>query len=218
MKPLEILLPAEKKPYEDELSLASRIQNENKRVVVNELLGSVRNAVFTYLMRCESTLRLSATGQWTFERHRERVDRHLQAVAPDVLDMLNSAVTRSMNTDDPEARVHALTSCRRVLAAVADVVFPPRDEPYIDASGKSREVGVGQYRNRIVAAVEAAGTSTHHQALAANIHDFALRLERLDALTQKGVHDHPTVEDVDFGVVQTYLVAGEVLAVVGVSG
>jgi hypothetical protein len=54
--------------------------------------------------------------------------------------------------------------------------------------------------------------STHHRALAAAIEDFARRLDRLDDLTQKGVHDAPTASDVDFGVIQTYLLAGEVLA------
>ncbi len=214
MQPLEKLL-SEKKPYEDELSFESRVENENKRVVANDVVAGIRNDTFQYLMRCETTLRLSVTGERIFDRHRERVDLLLRAVAPEVLDVLNAAIRRSADGDDPEARVHALTSCRRVLTGVADVVYPPRDEPYIDGKGASRNVGVEQYRNRILAAVETAGPTAHHRALAASIDDFAVRLERLDELTQKGVHEHPTFEDVDFGVIQTYLIAGEVLAVSG---
>lgn len=209
------MLRVDPAPYEDEISLRSRIENENKRVVVNDILARIRNDAFQYLMRCETTLRLSITGQRIFDRHRKRVDRLLRAVAPEVLDMLNAAIRRSVDGDDPEARVHALTSCRRVLTAVADIVYPARDEPRVDSKGVSRNVGANQYRNRILAAVEAGGPTTHHRALAASINDFAPRLDRLDELTQKGVHEHPTVEDVDFGVIQTYLIAGEVLAVSG---
>lgn len=198
-------------PYEDELSFRSRVRNQNQRVVANDILAGVRNDTFLYLMRCESTLRLSVTGAAVYDRHRQRVDRLLESVAPDVLDMLTAAINRAGVNDNPEARVHALTSCRRVLVAIADVVFPPKSAPYVDRTGVEREVGPGQYRNRIVAAIETANPTTHGRALAAGLNEFAARLERLDELTQKGVHDHPTGEDVDFGVIQTYLLAGEVL-------
>ena len=36
-----------------------------------------------------------------------------------------------------------------VIIAVADRLFPPSDEPHIDADGVSHKVGPGQYRNRI---------------------------------------------------------------------
>ena len=211
MQPLE-KLDIERKPYEDELSFRSRVKNENKRVIARAILAGIRNESFGYLMRCETTLRLSATGERIFDRHRERVDRLLRAVAPGVLDMLTAAIRRSGERDDAEARVHALTSCRRVLTAVADVVFPARDTPYVDSRGKSREVGVQHYRNRILAAIDATESTTHHRVLVAIVEDFAGRLDRLDELTQKGVHEHPTVADVDLGVIQTYLIAGEVLA------
>jgi len=199
-------------PHEQELSFRSRLQHENRRVVANDIVAGVRNDTFQYLMRCESTLRLSVTGERIFDRHRERVDRLLESVAPEVLDMLNAAIGRAAVDDDAEARVHALTSCRRVLTAVADVVFPARSEPYLDGRGIRREVGRGQYRNRILAALDTSSSTTHGRALAASLDDFAVRLERLDELTQKGVHEYPTVDDVDFGVIQTYLLAGEVLS------
>lgn len=211
MQPLDVLVRTPR-AYEDELSLRSRIEHANRRLVADSIVARVSNDVFHYLMGCETTLRLSATGERVFDRHRERVDRLLRAVAPDVLDMLNAAVRRAADGDDAEARAHALTSCRRVIAEVANHVFPARDEPYVDAQGTRRQVGPSHYRNRIVAAVETAGSATHHRALAASVDEFAIRLERLDELTQKGVHARPTMEDLDFGVIQTYLVAGEVLA------
>lgn len=201
------------RPYEDELSRRSRIEAENRRFVTRRVMGRVRNDTVNYLMQCEATLRLAATGGQIFDRHRTRVDKLLRSVAPDVLDKLNAAIERAAAGDDPEAPAHALTSCRRVLEAVANHVFPPRAEPYVDANGKERPVGKGQYRNRLLAAIESAGVTTLSRAVAATIEDMASRLDRLDELTQKGVHDEPTAADVDFGVIHTYLIAGEVLQI-----
>jgi len=199
------------RPYEDEVSRRSRIEAENRRFVTRRVMGRVRNDTFNYLMQCEASLRLAATGGQIFDRHRTRVDQHLRSVAPDVLDKLNSAIERAAAGDDPEAPTHALTSCRRVLEAIADHVFPPRVEPYVDANGRERPVGKSQYRNRLLAAIESAGGTTLSRAVGATIEDMASRLDRLDELTQKGVHDEPTAADVDFGVIHTYLIAGEVL-------
>lgn len=198
-------------PYEDELALVSRIEKHNRRIVTEGILAGVRNLSFRYLIACETELRLAVTGESLFSRHRARVDGALRRVAPDVLDKLNAAIRRASESDDPEARAQALTSCRRVLTAVADLVFPAREEPYIDSQGNSRQVGSGNYRNRIVAALEQAGQGTFPRALRASIDDFASRLDRLDELTQKGVHGEVTVVEMEFGIVQTYLLAGEIL-------
>lgn len=211
-------LERDARPYEQDLSLRSRIQHENKRVVAGDIVAGVGNDSFLYLMRCEAALRLALTGEGIFDRHREAVDTLLMQVAPEVLDMLNAAIKRASVEDEVEARVHALTSCRRVLTAIADVVFQPRSEPYVDKSGSQRSVGPSQYRNRILAAMELSDTSTRGRALAAALDEFSGRLDRLDELTQKGVHEHPTRSDVDFGVIQTYLLAGEVLDVCTDSG
>ena len=201
--------------YESTLSRESQMRNEGRRRVASTILDRVGNDLYRYLMRCESTLRFSAAGEHIFDRHRERVEEVLQSVAPEVFDMVSSAIQRSLEVDDSESRVHALTSCRRVLAAVADAVFPAQNEPYVSQGGDQLPVLKNQYRNRIVAAIDRAGPTTRGRALVASIDEFMTRLVRLDELTNKGVHDAPTAEDVDFGVIQTYLLAGEVLSVVG---
>ncbi|MFZ2056402.1 MAG: hypothetical protein WAV54_03215 [Acidimicrobiales bacterium] len=199
--------------HEGELSLRSQIENENKRRLAASVLDRVRNDLFLYLMRCESSLRLSAAGEHIFDRHRQRVEEVLRSVAPEVLDMLTSAIGRALDVDDAESRTHALSSCRRVLEAVADVVFPPQDEPYTTRGGGDLSVQQNQHRNRTTAAIDRAGPTTKRRALTASIDEFWTRLTRLGELTNKGVHEAPTSEDVDFGVIQTYLLAGEVLSI-----
>jgi hypothetical protein len=49
--------------------------------------------------------------------------------------------------------------------------------------------------------------------LHANLEDVGTRLDRLNELASKGVHDEVTQEEVDLCVIQTYLFTGEVLAI-----
>jgi hypothetical protein len=204
-------LVLEPPPYEQELSLQSRIENSNRQVVVDRILASVRNRTFKYLIGCETELRLSVTGEKLFGRHRRHVDRLLRAAAPEVLDKLSSALRRANESGDPEARTQALTSCRRVLVAVADLVFPASQSPHVDSKGQTRDVGAGNYRNRILAALDRA-EGILSKALQAAVGDFASRLDRLDELTQKGVHSQVAEDEMEFGIVQTYILAGEVLS------
>lgn len=198
--------------YAEELSLISRIENSNRRIVVEGILAKVRNLTYQYLIGCETELRLSVTGERLFGHHRLRVDRMLRESAPEVLDKLSAAIRRASESADSEPRSQALTSCRRVLVAVADLVFQPREAPHVDSKGQQRDVGPGNYRNRILAALDQAGSETHSSALKAAVEEFAARLDRLDELSQKGIHDEVSVSEMEFGIVQTYLLAGEVLA------
>lgn len=206
---LVIIEPA----FESELSLTTRMENHNRKIVLGHIFASVRNFTYRYLIGCETELRLSITGERLFGRHRLRVDRTLRESAPDVLDRLSSAIRRAGETGESESRSQALLSCRRVLVAVADLVFAPSKTPHIDSRGNQREVGQGNYRNRIMAALDQTTPGTLSKALQATIEDFASRLDRLDELTQKGVHDEVTEAEMEFGIVQTYLLAGEVLAI-----
>jgi len=181
------------------------------RRVVESMLAGVRAFTWDYLARRETELRLSTAAERIFTGHRARTDRLLGDVAPVVLETLNAALERARH-DDPEARAHALTSCRRVLTAVADAVFPARAEPWCDGAGKEWAVGPSQYRNRLVAAVASSQIErTRRRALCASLDDFASRVDRLDELTNKGVHGQVSDAELRHAVIHTYLLAGEIL-------
>lgn len=191
----------------DSLKLTAGVQ------LRQEILGRIRHRTFAYLCRCETAMLFGAATASIFDRHRARVDRYLSSLAPDVVEQLNAAYRRSSD-GDRESLTHALTSCRRVLRSVADIVFPSRDQPIVDGQGKSRDVGPEQYRNRLC---QFLAESSEHQTAArllhANLEDVGTRLDRLNELASKGVHDEVTQEEVDLCVIQTYLFTGEVLAI-----
>lgn len=174
-----------------------------------QILERVRALVFDYLVQTEVQVELSDAVSAVLARHRAQVDQVLEAVDPEVRDKLQAAV-RTARLEGGEARSQVLTTCRRVIVAVADRLFPASSDPHVSADGKQRPVGAGNYRNRILAAVEQRD-ETAGAAFAAAIGDLANRLDNLDDLLQKGVHAEVTQAEMEFGLAQTYLLAGELI-------
>lgn len=173
-----------------------------------EIMDRIRAVVFDHLVQTETQLEVSDTVSHTLARHRSRVDALLETVAPELRDRLQAAL-RAAREGGGEARSQVLTTCRRVLEAVADHLFPARKEPFVGDDGVSRVVGLGNYRNRILAACSGpgAGDRAFNSAMA----DLTTRLDRLDELAQKGVHGEVSQDEMEFGLAQTYLLVGELM-------
>lgn len=212
--PLEALV-GDTAPSSIQLSSATQTERRNLALVREHMAAGVRAFTFDYLSRRESELRLTSAAKRIFDDHRNRTEQFLTGAAPDVLEKLNAAIERAFDDDDAEQRSQALLSCRRVLVAIADGVFPAQAEPRIGKDGKPHEVGANNYRNRLWAALEDAGVGdTLTESVGATLTDLAARIDALDPLTHKGVHEAASARELSHAVIQTYLIAGEILELV----
>ena len=178
-----------------------------------EIIERTTHRVFTYLCTVERDLSYAGVNADIFERHRRRVESFLSRISPRVLEQFTAAYRRARE-DDAESKTHALTTCRRILESVADVVYPPRAEPVVDASGKPRSVGPENYINRLwMFIADSMSGSTHSKLQLATLQDFGARIDKVYSLANKGVHDDVAQAEVDTCVMQTYLLAGEVLRI-----
>ena len=156
-------------------------------------------------------MRFSSVANDILERYRQRVDAHLAEVASDVLEQFTAAYRR-MNEGDVESRSHALTSCRRILKAVADAVYPAQPIPVNDKAGKARDVSDDKYINRLWLFIDNVSVgSTVAKSMHATLSEVGARIDRLNELANKGVHSEVTTGEVEWCVVQTYILTGEVL-------
>lgn len=184
---------------------------EQRASLAGEIIERIRFRVYSYLCRVETALSFSATSQDIFEQHRRRVDLCLSDVASDILEQFNAAYRR-MSEGDIEARTHALTSCRRILKSVADVVYPAKQQPIIDSSGQQRDVSDGKYISRLWQFLsEASVGGTVKKSMHATLTDVGNRIGELYKLACKGVHDEVSSDEVEWCVVQTYILSGEIL-------
>src|SRR5215469_9048269 len=125
-----------------------KYQMELRRELDLEVIERTAHRVFTYLCTVERDLSYIGVNADIFERHRQRMESFLSRISPRVLEQFTAAYRRARE-DDAESKTHALTTCRRILESVADVVYPPRSEPFVDSAGKSRNVGPDRYINRL---------------------------------------------------------------------
>lgn len=156
------------------------------------------------------SLELGDAAEGIFESARARVDVFIGVHAPRAAEQL-VALNENMRNGDSEAFSQALTSCRRLLATVADALFPPRAEPYTDRQGNKRSVGTEQYKNRLMAyladRVDSVGSFAILDA------DIGLVAARLDAIYEKackGVHAEIDQAEAQLTVIHTYLFLAEV--------
>lgn len=203
---LELLVEAEDRPMQ-------KYQAELRREVDLEIIERTTHRAYTYLCTVERELSYIGVNADIFERHRRRVEAFMAQIDSPVLDQFTAAYRRSRD-DDAESKSHALTTCRRILESVADVVFAPQKELYVDSAGKSRNVGAEAYINRLWAFLDRSMSgNTHAKVLLATLVDFGARLDVVYKMTNKGVHGEVTQAEVDTCVMQTYLLAGETLRI-----
>ncbi|HLI98014.1 MAG TPA: hypothetical protein VKT72_18250 [Candidatus Baltobacteraceae bacterium] len=213
---LETFAAAPRSDKTANVDAASRIRDlENQRYidVYSRILGRIRARLFDFLTRVEYQLLVGHISADIFQTYRRYVDLELSRIAPDVLEQFASIYKR-IGEGDKEARSQALTSCRRVIKALADTVYPATNEMVKGKDGKGYPLDDEHYVLRLRQFVtSAAGKHKSSEVLRAQIGDLESRVEALNALSSKGTHAHVTSYELFQCAIQTYLVAGDVLRV-----
>ena len=174
------------------------------------VLARVRSRVIRYLTREERVLGLSDDADAMFDEFRAETDIRLGEACPDALGKF-SAACRALMRQEPESATHALTSCRRLMKAVADALYPASDDVVIGADGEPHDTDEESYINRLVQWVSANQPRSKERAvLVDTLRELHARLRKLDDLSSKGVHGEVRHREVRFGLIQTYLTMGEV--------
>ena len=191
----------------------TRLQAETRVLLNEQMLGRIRQRTFAYLCHCENVLTFSGSSSSIFDHYRTQVDKFIGEISPEILSQTNSAFERATEQDS-ESLSHALTSCRRLLVAVADLVFPSTDEVWRDSAGEERSIDQEHYINRLYAFLYEANVSgTLSRVCNALVQDLDSRIRSINKGASKGVHAGVTREEVNLCVIQTYTLCGELLSI-----
>jgi len=172
--------------------------------------ASMRGALHRWASDTLIALELGNAAETIFEAARVEVDRFVRASVPKAAEQL-VAVHERMRERTAESFSQALTSCRRLISSVADAVFPPQAQPYVDGRGRQRTVGEEQHKNRLLAFIETQVTSGSTKTiLAAQLEHLAARLDATYEKACKGVHDDVSEDEARLVVLETYLFLAEV--------
>lgn len=183
-----------------------------KRKYLNNvsLFSSMKAAVHSFVTDTSIAIKFGDVAESIFDALRQDVDTFVRSHSPKAAEKL-LAISERMAEGNAEAYAEALTSCRRLLMTVADSVFPPSDEDWVDGSGKHRKVAADNYKNRLVAFIEARLMSDSSRAILEN--ELKHLCARLDAVYEKickGVHVNVSVEEARLAIIEGYIFIGEI--------
>jgi hypothetical protein len=175
------------------------------------VLVRIRQALHKFFVDTESELFVRDRGTTIFDRTREFVEQELRTVAPEVSGMFSSALGRLEDEGDPEALSHAATTCRRILKRLADYLYPARADVVTGRDGRTRAMTDDKYRNRLAQYVDDSASGGNRELLTQEFDDLLKRIELVDQVGSKGVHDRASRAEAEQVVMQTYLITADLL-------
>jgi len=203
-----VVAGATTKMLQDQLAALNAVKEAYLNNV--ELLSSLKAAIHDYVTDTLIAIEFGDVAESIFDALRQDVDTFVRSHCPQAAEKL-LAIAERMAEDTSEAYAEALTSCRRLLMAVADSVFPASDKDWVDGSGKPRKVGTDNYKNRLMAFIEGRLTSDGSRVILEN--ELEHLCSRLDAIYEKvckGVHDDVSVEEARLAIIEEYIFIGEI--------
>lgn len=166
-------------------------------------IGCVTAHLYSVVTEIYHELLYSEVQAQLFEVARAEIDARLSSASGSALAKVDSISDR-LRDGDTEAISQAMSSCRRLIDAAADAVFPPSDGGH-EVDGQPLKVGAGQVKNRIAAHLFDLGLSKgRRDRLRRTVSDLYDR-------TSSGLHSEVTIHEARYVFLQTYVVLGEVL-------
>lgn len=167
------------------------------------LAGQVTAVIYRMVTEIYHELLFSDLQATLFAETQAHVDGQLAQAGGSALDKIEKVADR-LRDGDPESVSQGLTSCRRLIDACADHVFPARDEPYVIGE-QPLSVGASNVLNRLQAFCHSVGLPKSRRDR------LRVTLKQLYSRCSAGTHAEVTVQEARFVFLQTYVVLGEIL-------
>jgi len=176
------------------------------RDVINQLSGTrskVLGLLHGYVSNVYYETEFSGLSESLFETFKNKVDVLLADKCKGALDKI-PAINDRLVSGDLEAVSQALNTCRRIIDAFADAVFPASDTPFIIGDNEL-DVKQDKTQNRINAYIYQKCHSESRRI------KFRQTLKNLYSRVSTGVHNDVLLEEAKVLFLETYTYLGEVL-------
>jgi DNA uptake protein ComE-like DNA-binding protein len=173
---------------------------------LNNHLNYVKKKAHELAANLYKQLKFSGTVNSCFDLLKDAVDDKLLDLNPIIAEQLMLAF-KSVSSSKEEEWSQALTTCRRLIEALADQLYPPTN-----VKGNGRPLGQTQYVNRLWAFMDSSIESKSNKELAkAHVDVLGSWLETINKLSNKGVHADLGKLEATKAVFHTYLMIADIL-------
>lgn len=159
--------------------------------------------IHTFVSEIYYEKQFDAMSESIFDQYKRGVDSRIGDSCIHILEKIPSVMAR-LSESDVESITQALVTCRRIIEAFADAMFPPTDET-IEVGGNTLKLDASKHQNRLNAYVHKRTTSqSRKQKIRQNLGNLFDRVST-------GVHKDVTAEEARSLFLNTYLFLGEIL-------
>lgn len=202
----------------DSYHMAVEIDKQKATLVLlvqesSDIVERIRQSVHDFLLATETEINSGSAEGGVFERGLEYVRAQLAQRSPSALAKFKAAEDR-LRDGSPEDLSQALTSVRRMIKELADVLYPATGETIVGHDKISRVMDDAAYRNRLIQFVkDKLGKSDLSGVVSDTLRSLGTRLTNLDRLANKGVHSDVGAAEAETTVVWTFLLAADLLRI-----
>ncbi|EAP99444.1 hypothetical protein JNB_04710 [Janibacter sp. HTCC2649] len=171
--------------------------------MMQSVATQVVTTVYDQVSAMNHELKFSAIQESLFQQAQTEVDGTLGSLDRTLLSKIES-VTARLRGGDGEAVSQAMSTCRRLIDAVADALVPARDEPVV-VDGQPLKAGRSNVLNRLqIWAYESGAPKGRRDRLRRTVSDLYDR-------TSTGLHAEVSSGEARFVFLQTYVALGELI-------
>jgi hypothetical protein len=184
----------------------------SKSILKNtERIQNVKSRIYEYVLSANYELRFGEITGDIFLRKRNRVDTTLKESCPVAIKKFIS-VYENLNSENDEDWANAVHSCRRILKELADQLYPPSEENFVNKNGKEIKIGNDQYINRLMLYIESkANSNTFKTIVGSHINYIGERIDSIADASNKGSHHEVSKSEAETYIIYTYLIIGDIL-------
>jgi hypothetical protein len=180
------------------------------RTELRSLLGLIRRELLRRLNVMITEIAYGNIPEGIFRSFQTRVNEKLTESNPEAVSALNIAYEALGKSEDPERTAQVAFACRRVIKAVADRLFPPKQGQTLSVRGKELDIGEDKFINRLdafVASKESPNTKYLHQEIGL-LRDF---LSNVPESLNKGIHSNISNVEARRLVLYSYIILGDII-------
>lgn len=173
-----------------------------------QIIENIRSSIYIFLVESEVAVFSGEIYSPLFVRAQDRIDQGLERLAPDARAKFLAAQS-SLLSGSGEDLAHALSSCRRMIKALADALYPPPEKRILKEGGKDIKLDDAHYANRLIQYAKEKMGESQKEVLDSTLNSLMARLRALISLSSKGVHSEVTVAEAETCVLWTYMLAAD---------